>query len=100
MTAAGGWALTWRRSGSVGGDHDGRGGDGAVADVHLDLVTRAGIQAAHVEVGARGSDVGKERSVFQVDLRGGGERGRCLKGALQVTSALRADKIRGDMFPA
>ena len=60
--------LTWRRPGGVGGDHDGRGGDGAVGDVNFDLVTRARVQATHVEVWAHGGDVGEERPVLQVNL--------------------------------
>lgn len=35
-----------------------------MGDVNLDLVTRASVQATHVEVGARGGDVGEESSVF------------------------------------
>lgn len=46
-----------------------------MADVHLDLVTRPRVQATHVEVGARGGDVGEEGPVFQVDLRRRGSKG-------------------------
>lgn len=71
MTASMLYVLAWRRPGGVGRHHDGWGGNGAVGDVHLDLVTRAGVQAAHVEVGTCGGDVGEQRPVFQVNLRRG-----------------------------
>ena len=56
--------LTWWCSGGVGRDQDRRGGDGTVGDVYFDLVTRAGIQATHVEVWTHGGDVSKQRPVL------------------------------------
>lgn len=53
---------------SVGGHHDGRGGDGAVGHIHLELVVGSCVQMTHVEGMARGGNVSEQSSVLKINL--------------------------------